>query len=245
MNHRISSLSKLVRMGNTQLMVVGLGILLLVASCGKDNPTDPAPPDPMYTVIRAVMIPNFDYTTATVAIDGHNAPTAVYTLNGSAIPMISEDVLQLGLFSAFLEFLDYDLSPGQVLTARMSIDDHILEQSATIPAAPVVTAPTREDVVSSQSDLVVRWTSTSNPERFLVIYENMDSDPLHFVVVDGALRSTILHTQVLQSAGAGTRNIHITAVNGGGHLNPIDSSDESGFYAIAEPVGGSVSITVE
>lgn len=200
----------------------------------------------MHAAMYAVKHPGGDHARGSVSVDGRNAPDAVFTLNGAAVEMISDDVYDMGVETAFFEFLRPGFETGQVLNAKMTGNGMTVEQTATIPASPVITAPALGGVVSKQSDLVISWTSTTNPQRFLVIYEVVDSsDPLFFAVVDGAIRSVNVPAQRLQATGTGEREVNVTAINGEGAIDPVDYTKEEGFYAKAEPEHLVVQFTVE
>ena len=247
MNNNLRGLIKMRRAAVASACAGIIGVSLLVASCGKDTPGGPEEqPNPMHAVMRAVKHPGGDHASGTVSIDGHNAPDAVFTLNGVEVEMSSDDVFDLGVETAFFEFLNSGLEPGQVLTAKMTGNGMTVERTATIPASPVITAPALGGMVSKQSDLVISWTSPTNPQRFLVVYEVVNSsDPLFFAVVDGASRSVNVPAQRLQATGIGEREVNVTAINGGGAIDPVDYTREEGFYAKAEPEHVVVQFTVE
>lgn len=91
--------------------------------------------------------------------------SAVVTVNGVVIP-------HAGGYPAYYRGeLPAPVPPGSPLEFRVSARGLIVEATANVPEAPVLTAPATGSAVALGGSITVRWTSATNPDRF-VVYVN-------------------------------------------------------------------------
>lgn len=91
----------------------------------------------------------------TISRPGATLSTATVTLNGGQLPTTADGFYQYQL-TPFLV-------PGDELRLRVELDGDAVEGRAAIPAFPVVTMPTQNQVVTVGTDLDVAWTSAVDP----------------------------------------------------------------------------------
>jgi len=137
-------------MRRTFLAVAGLAL-----ACGGKDPVKGGPPPPPVPILIQGDAMGNAAGRFTISRPGATLSSAIVTLNGARLPTTTDG------------FYLYDITPflvpGDELRLRVELDGDAVEGRAAIPAFPVITMPTQNQVVTVGSDLDVVWTSAVDP----------------------------------------------------------------------------------
>jgi hypothetical protein len=145
---------------------------------------------------------------------------AVVTVNGAAIP-------HAGGYPAYYSgALPAAVPAGSPLDLRVSARGLIVEATGNVPEAPVLT-----DADAGSGSVTIRWTSATNPDRF-VVYVNRNGSVLHREV-PGAARELEIAASELP---AGRFTVFVVAYNDGSFSGPADPGSRMGIRSVGRPI---------
>lgn len=153
---------------------------------------------------------------------------AVVTVNGVAIP-------HAGGYPAYYRGeLPSAVPPGSPLDLRVSARGLIVQATGSVPEVPVLSAPSTGTVFAPTDSITVRWTSATNPDRF-VVYVNRNG-PKWRGEFPGTAREVEIAASELPAGPDFT--IYVVAYNDGRFSGPAhpDSRMGTGSVGSARPV---------
>lgn len=138
-------------------------LVLSLSSCdgdnGSDEPMDPDGSDIRYLVQGSDMGNRFQ--NVEVLGDGTDPVTdATVTVNGVAL-----DHVDGGFYSGQLSS---NVPAGDPIVLVVQIGEQVITGTDVMPEAPAVTGPADGSTFSTTDDIVVTWTSASDPDRFSI-----------------------------------------------------------------------------
>ncbi len=131
-------------------------ISLVLVACSS-NPTGGGDPDPIlvYGSDMGPRYQNFSLSRGSTPITD-----AVVTINGTVLPASAT--------GSYNYDLGQTLQPGEQLLIRVVQGGEVVEGRATIIAAPTLTAPTPNQLLTLGQPLTFTWTATSQPDYWRV-----------------------------------------------------------------------------
>jgi hypothetical protein len=101
-----------------------------------------------------------------------------------------------------------------------------VEATGDVPEVPVVT-----DVGAGSGSVTIRWTSATNPDRFVVSVNR--SGPVLHREVPGAARKLAIAASELP---AGHFTVYVVAYNDGSFSGPADPDSRMGISSVGGPI---------
>lgn len=220
--------------------------LLLATACSDDEGTAPT----VTLLVEAVFGP----PSGTVTVSDGGVPVEGASVDVNGVAAVAGGVPgEYGLAFAV------PVAGGATITVEVSDAGAVVLAEATVPHTPVLTAPAQDAVFANTQDIEVTWTSTSDPDRWVV--EASDGTVETFDVADGAARAFTIPGGTLT---ADTWEIRVIAYNDGVVSGDIEAGSAMEVQAavatsptviVVEPVrvlaiafsgaGGAIAITVE
>jgi hypothetical protein len=124
----------------------------------------PATPGERIYFVNADVRPGVAYITVLENSSGAAFPSAIVSVNGTAIPFSG------GRFQGFLS----TIRAGETVDLEITVPEGTIRGSVTMPFAPDLTAPTDGSSLSAASPLNIAWDITESPMNFRLGY---DTDP--------------------------------------------------------------------
>ncbi len=141
-------------------------------------------------------------------------------VDGATVTVNGEAAAQAGAGSPYTVTLAVPLATGDDITLDISFGTVGIQGTGTLPEGPVVTAPADGANFAITVPINVTWTSTTDPDRFVVRIDTGQPAPVEFEVAGTARAFTI-------PAGglpAGTWTIAVHAYNDGVFTGPLDAA---------------------
>jgi len=141
-------------------------------------------------------------------------------VNGATVTVNGEAAAQAGAGSPYTVTLAAPLAVGDDLDLDIVIGTIAIQGTGTLPEGPVVTAPADGADFALTDPINVTWTSTANPDRFVIRIDVGLPAPVEFEVVGTERAFTI----PAGSLPAGTWTIGVHAYNDGVFTGPLDAA---------------------
>ncbi len=142
-------------------------------------------------------------------------------VDGATVTVNTEAATQVGgPGSPYTVTLAAPLAVGADLDLAITIGTVAIQGTGTLPEGPVVTAPADGANIPIANAIDVTWTSTTDPDRFVVRIDTGQPTPVEFEVA-GNLRAFTIPGNTLP---AGTWTIAVHAYNDGVFTGPVDAA---------------------
>lgn len=140
-----------------------IGLAALVAlGCDEDGvTTPPVPDDPPAQLLIMGGDMGAQFQNLTITRRGRAVTDAVVTVSGVTIPHSGD-----GLYEGQLPG---PLPAGSPFSLQVSAGRASVQGAGNVPEAPLLTAPETGTIFASTDSITVAWTSTTNPDRFVVV----------------------------------------------------------------------------
>ena len=169
-----------------------------------------AEPDSSYLVV------------AEYEIDGGSQTATVLVFEGLTTPVMDAEVrvngylLDMFFFGVYMDLFDSipDLSAGDTVNVSVKVGgSEIMNESAVIPVAPVITSPSA-GAVNSTLALPVIWTGTPPVDEYMVSVEYPDTVSLdgYSAYVSGSTSNHTIPANIMVPGNAFTE-IYVSAAN--------------------------------
>jgi hypothetical protein len=201
--------------------------LLIGLACGDDDGGSPA--GETFLVQGADM--GAQLQDIVVTNDGNPVSGATVSVNGEAATP--------GAAGEYSVNLAAPVAAGGALSLEVEASGETITATGNVPEAPAVTAPADAAVISPTVPVDVTWTSTTDPERFVVLAVGATTETFDAAGADRAFSIPA------GDLAAGEWEIRVYAYNDGDFTGPTETESamnirgESGVYpsiTIAEPV---------
>lgn len=183
------------------------GSTMAVRAAAATNPT--------ISVVAPVLVTGNDMSEQDQSIRIEQSGAVV---NGATVTVNGEAASQAGAGSPYTVTLAAPLAVGGNLDLDISFGSVVIEGGGTVPEGPVVTAPADGADFALTDPINVTWTSTANPDHFVV---RVDVGTVVEFEVAGTERAFTIPAGTLP---AGTWTIGVHAYNDGEFTGPMDAA---------------------